>query len=95
MSVNIVASCGPMQLSAQAAEHREGTADLDLHDGVGEVAEAHAAPLLGHERAPQALRAGLALQLSDDVEVRPRPDLCLGGQHVVVDELRHLAPAAP
>ena len=73
-------------------EHGEGATDLDLHDGVGQVPEPHAAPLLGDERAPQALRPGLALQLADDVEVRPRAHLRLGGEHVVIDELRHPRP---
>ena len=67
-------------------QHREGATDLDLHDGVGQVAETHAAPLHGDERAPQALGPRLALELLDDVEVRPRPDLRFCRQHVVVDE---------
>jgi hypothetical protein len=68
------------------AEVGEGAADLDLHHGVGQMAQAHAAPLLRDERAPQAFGPGLALQLGDDVEEGSGPDLGLGGQDVRVDE---------
>ena len=53
------------------------TADLDLHDRVGEVPEPHPAPLHGDERTPQAGGAGLGLQLGDDVEERAGAHLLL------------------
>jgi hypothetical protein len=68
------------------AEVSEGPSDLDLDDGVLELAQAHSAVLDGHERTPQTLGTGLALQFADDVEEGLGPDQRLGGQHGLIDE---------
>ncbi len=67
----------------------ERAPDLDLHDGVGQVAQAHSAVLDRDERAPEPLGACLSLQFTNDVEERPRPDLHLGRVDDVIDEPRH------
>ena len=68
------------------AKVREGSADLDLHDCVGEVAEPHPAVLDRDEGTPQTGGAGFGLQLLDDVEERPGSDLGLNRLDHVVDE---------
>jgi hypothetical protein len=77
------------------AVHAEGAdvalAQLHLHQGVGQRAQAHAAVLLGHEGHPQALCAGLGPQVVDHLlEAGLVLDLVLGRDALVMHPLAHL-----
>ena len=74
------------------AEMREGSTDLDLHDRVGKMSEAHPTPLDRDERTPQTLLASCGLKLRDDVKEGAVANLAFGGEHDLVDELSDSRP---
>jgi hypothetical protein len=76
---------GPLRIHAERAEH--ALAELHLHQRVRQRAEAHAAILLRHERAPQALRAGLGPQRPKHLGERLGVEFLFRGDAVIVHPL--------
>ena len=79
---------GALRVHRERAEH--ALAELHLHQRVGERAEAHAAIFLRHERAPQALRAGLGPQRAQHLGERLGVEFLFRG-----DALRHAPIGGP
>ena len=76
---------GTLRVHGERAEH--ALAELHLHQRVGERAEAHAAILLRHERAPQPLRPRLLPQLPQHFVERLGVQLLFRGNAFVMDPL--------